>query len=208
MARTASNDPIVIKKYANRRLYDTSTSAYVTLEHLSSLVREGRDFVVQDAKSGEDITRTVLAQIIFEQENQKNGVLPVSFLRQLISLYGDSLNTALPAYLELSMQTFTSQREKWRSYMSSALGEDNPARTLNDQVLKNIEMFEDAMRYFTPFTAKPAREDEPLSPPPPFPPPPQEPSGDREALLALQEQMAEMQKQLSRLADARPHQKD
>ncbi|MBU6318121.1 MAG: polyhydroxyalkanoate synthesis repressor PhaR [Alphaproteobacteria bacterium] len=203
MARTNSNDPIVIKKYANRRLYDTSTSAYVTLEHLSSLVREGRDFVVQDAKSGEDITRTVLAQIIFEQENQKDGVLPVSFLRQLISLYGDSLNTALPAYLELSMQTFTAQQEKWRSYMSSALGEDNPARTLNDQVLKNIEMFEDAMRYFTPFAAKPAREEDP-----PPPPPPQDPSGDRETLIALQEQMAEMQRQISRLAASRPQQKD
>lgn len=203
MARPNSNDPIIIKKYANRRLYDTSSSAYVTLDHLSSLVREGRNFVVQDAKSGEDITRTVLAQIIFEQENQKDGVLPVSFLRQLISLYGDSLNTALPAYLELSMQTFTAQQEKWRSCMSSALGEDNPARTLNDQVRKNIEMFEDAMRYFTPFASRPAREEDT-----PNTPPPAAPSDDREALLALREQMAEMQRQLTRLAAARSHEKD
>jgi polyhydroxyalkanoate synthesis repressor PhaR len=204
MTKSDANEPIVIKKYANRRLYDTSTSAYVTLDHLSALVREGRDFTVQDARSGEDITRSVLAQIIFEQENQKDGVLPVSFLRQLIRFYGDSFQSALPAYLELSMQTFTAQQEKWRSYMSSALGEDNPARAINEQVRKNIEMFEGTMRYFSPFTARANREEEP-SPPPSAP---GEAGGDHEALLALQEQVAEMQRQLSRLAASRPPRKD
>jgi polyhydroxyalkanoate synthesis repressor PhaR len=93
----ADGEKIVIKKYANRRLYDTSTSAYVTLEHLSTLVRQGKEFIVQDAKTGEDLTRAVLAQIIFEQENQKDGVLPVSFLRQLIQFYGESFSTTRSA---------------------------------------------------------------------------------------------------------------
>jgi len=141
---------IIIKKYANRRLYDTSTSAYVTLDHLSELTRQGQDFIVQDAKTGEDLTRAVLAQIIFEQENKKEGVLPVSFLRQLIQFYGDSVQTMLPAYLELSMKTFNQQQEKWRDYMNTAVGEDK-TKAFEEQIRKNMVLFEDTMRLFTPF---------------------------------------------------------
>ncbi|MBI1360855.1 MAG: polyhydroxyalkanoate synthesis repressor PhaR [Alphaproteobacteria bacterium] len=192
-----ADEPIIIKKYANRRLYDTSTSAYVTLEHLSTLVRDGKEFIVQDAKTGVDLTRTVLAQIIFEQENRKDGVLPVSFLRQLIQFYGDSFQSMLPAYLELSMQNFTSQQEKWREYMSTAMGDENKARAFDDQVRKNMEMFEETMRLFTPFVPKPPRAEEaaPAAKPEPSPA-----AGGEDTIRALQKQMAEMQKQLASLA--------
>ena len=108
MADTSNlEEPIIIKKYANRRLYDTSSSSYVTLEHLSTLVREGKDFVVQDAKTGEDLTRSVLTQIIFEQENKGGNALPLNFLRQVIRFYGDSVSQALPPYLDMAMNNFT-----------------------------------------------------------------------------------------------------
>ncbi len=196
-----ADEPIIIKKYANRRLYDTSTSAYVTLEHLSTLVRDGKEFTVQDAKTGVDLTRTVLAQIIFEQENRKDGVLPVSFLRQLIQFYGDSFQSMLPAYLELSMQNFTSQQEKWREYMSTAMGDENKARAFDDQVRKNMEMFDETMRLFAPFVPKPPRADE-AGPSVKAEAPAAETSagGAEDTIRALQKQMAEMQKQLASLA--------
>jgi polyhydroxyalkanoate synthesis repressor PhaR len=201
----ADDGKIVIKKYANRRLYDTSASAYVTLEHLSELVRNGKEFTVIDAKTGEDLTRAVLAQIIFEQENRKEGVLPVSFLRQLIQFYGDSFQSMLPAYLELSMKSFTQQQEKWREYMSSALGSEEKAKAFDDQVRKNMTMFEDAMKLFAPFVpgtpgampgAAPAapRADEAAGAKPSTPP------AGVEAIRALQQQMFDMQKQLAQLA--------
>jgi len=205
-----AHEKIVIKKYANRRLYDTSTSAYVTLEHLSELTRQGKDFIVQDAKSGEDLTRAVLAQIIFEQENKKEGVLPVSFLRQLIQFYGDNFQTMLPAYLELSMKTFNQQQDKWRDYMNTAVGEDK-AKAFEEQIRKNMAMFEDTMKFFTPFvpgapgvpgmpgmpgvaggaTAPRADEAKPSASAPP--------SG-LDAIRAMQQQMLEMQKQLAQIA--------
>lgn len=191
------DEPIIIKKYANRRLYDTSTSSYVTLDHLSTLVRDGKEFTVQDAKSGVDLTRAVLAQIIFEQENRKEGVLPVSFLRQLIQFYGDSFESMLPAYLELSMRNFTEQQEKWRQYMQSAFSDTEKAKAFDDQVRKNMEMFEETMRFFTPFAAR-ACGDETLSG--------QEsarngaaPSASEDPLRALQRQMSDMQRQLAQL---------
>lgn len=202
----ADGGKIVIKKYANRRLYDTSASAYVTLEHLSELVRSGKEFTVIDAKTGEDLTRAVLAQIIFEQENRKEGVLPVSFLRQLIQFYGDSFQSMLPAYLELSMKSFTQQQEKWREYMSSALGSEDKAKAFEDQVRKNMAMFEDTMKLFTPFVpgapgaapgAAPAagpRSEDPGSARPAAPP------TGIDAIRALQQQMLDMQKQLAQLA--------
>ncbi len=202
MTQTNGNtpeEPIVIKKYANRRLYDTSASAYVTLEHLSALVRDGKNFKVLDAKSGEDLTRGVLAQIIFEQENRPEGVLPVSFLRQLIQFYGESFQSMLPAYLELSMKSFEQQQEKWRDYMQSALGSEDKAKAFDEQVRKNMAMFEETMRFFTPFV-------------PPVPPAqarpedaaggqkPAEPPAGAEAIRALQKQMTDMQRQLAALA--------
>ena len=194
-------DPIIIKKYANRRLYDTSTSAYVTLEHLSALVRDGKQFMVQDAKTGEDLTRGVLAQIIFEQENRKDGVLPVGFLRQLIQFYGDSFQSMLPAYLELSMKNFAAQQEKWRDYMATALGDTEKAKAYDDQVRKNMEMFEDTMRLFTPFAPRAGGE---APTPPQAPAASPKPAADSpDAIRALQQQMAEMQKQLADLAEAK-----
>lgn len=190
---------IVIKKYANRRLYDTSASAYVTLEHLSELTRQGKDFIVQDAKTGEDLTRAVLAQIIFEQENKKEGVLPVSFLRQLIQFYGDNFQAMLPAYLELSMKTFGQQQEKWRAYMSSALGNEERARAFDDQVRKNMAMFEDTMKFFAPFVNMSATAQRPEETQAARTAGPAETGAD--ALRALQQQMLEMQKQLARLAE-------
>ncbi len=213
-------DPIIIKKYANRRLYDTSTSAYVTLEHLSALVRDGKQFMVQDAKTGEDLTRGVLAQIIFEQENRKDGVLPVGFLRQLIQFYGDSFQSMLPAYLELSMKNFAAQQEKWRDYMATALGDSEKAKAYDDQVRKNMEMFEETMRLFTPFVPRPGELPPGMpsatmtpfaAPPfgvPPSATPPKPPSGDAPAespdvIRDLQKQMADMQQQLADLAAAK-----
>jgi polyhydroxyalkanoate synthesis repressor PhaR len=199
-ANGAENGKIIIKKYANRRLYDTSASAYVTLEHLSELVRGGKEFTVQDAKTGEDLTRAVLAQIIFEQENRKEGVLPVSFLRQLIQFYGDNFQTMLPAYLELSMKTFAQQQEKWRDYMTTTLGSEDKAKAFEEQVRKNMSMFEDTMKFFAPFvpTTAPTRADESSTPP----------AADKaaaaptgvDAILALQQQMLDMQRQLAQLA--------
>ena len=196
-ANGADDGKIVIKKYANRRLYDTSASAYVTLEHLSELVRQGKEFTVQDAKTGEDLTRAVLAQIIFEQENRKEGVLPVSFLRQLIQFYGDSFQSMLPAYLELSMKSFTQQQEKWREYMTSALGSEDKAKAFDEQVRKNMAMFEDTMKFFTPFvpgaTPPTTRPEEATSKP-------AAPPTGIDAIRALQQQMLDMQKQLAQLA--------
>src|SRR5205085_7403796 len=117
------DDPITIKKYANRRLYNTSTSTYVTLEDLATMVKSGEDFVVYDAKSNEDITRSVLAQIIFEQENKEGqNLLPINFLRQLIRFYGDSMQTLVPRYLEISLETLTREQEKFRQQMAHAFG--------------------------------------------------------------------------------------
>lgn len=194
-----AHEKIVIKKYANRRLYDTSASAYVTLEHLSELTRQGKEFIVQDAKTGEDLTRAVLAQIIFEQENKKEGVLPVSFLRQLIQFYGDSFQSMLPAYLEMSMKTFNQQQDKWREYMQSAVGEDR-AKEYEEQIRKNMTMFEDAMKFFTPFVPG-----VPGAPPAAAPSPreearPSTPPTGVEAIRALQQQMMDMQRQLAQLA--------
>ncbi len=117
MARTKSNEPIVIKKYANRRLYNTDTSSYVTLDDLCIMVKKGEEFVVYDAKSGDDLTRQILTQIIFEQEARGEHLLPINFLRSLIGFYDDGIKEFVPHYLESSMQTFMSNQEKMREMM-------------------------------------------------------------------------------------------
>ena len=149
--------PVVIKKYANRRLYNTATSAYVTLEHLSQMVKDKTDFVVYDAKTGDEITRSVLTQIIFEEES-KGGqtLLPIPFLRQLISFYGDSLQGVVPQYLEMSMSQFARNQEQMRSYLRNTFG-FNPFQQFETMGKQNMAMFEQAMRVFNPFQAgKPA----------------------------------------------------
>src|SRR5499425_3006134 len=143
--------PVVIKKYANRRLYNTATSAYVTLDHLAQMVKDKTDFVVYDAKTGEDITRSVLTQIIVEEES-KGGqtLLPIPFLRQWISFYGDSLQGIVPQYLEMSMTQFARNQEQMRSYLQNAFG-FNPFQQFESMGKQNMAMFENAMRMFNPF---------------------------------------------------------
>lgn len=146
------SDPIVIKKYANRRLYNTSSSAYVTLDDLSQMVKDGSDFVVHDAKSGENITRQVLTQIIFEEEAKGENLLPIDFLRQLIRFYGDSMQAFVPSYLQFSMDNLTREHERLREEMVGTSGVDM-IKSMEDQALKNMAMFQDAMQLFNPFAA-------------------------------------------------------
>ena len=145
---------VIIKKYANRRLYDTSTSSYVTLDHLSDLVRQEIDFEVRDAKTGEDLTRQVLTQIIFERETKGEGALPVNFLRKLIGFYGgNGANTLLPAWLEMSMNSFAESREQWMKSMGS--GVTSPFGLFEQQAKANMAMFEQAMKMFSPTGSSP-----------------------------------------------------
>jgi polyhydroxyalkanoate synthesis repressor PhaR len=197
-----SDGPITIKKYANRRLYNTGTSTYVTLEDLATMVKAGEDFLVHDAKTGEDITRQVLAQIIFEQENKEGqSLLPISFLRQLIRFYGDSMQMLVPRYLEVSIDSLTREQEKFRTQMAQAFG-GSPFGALEDQVRRNMEMFERAFAMFTPFArreeqaaaAAAAAEADKGNP---------QPGGGSGAgeIDDLKRQMEEMQKRLERLSD-------
>jgi polyhydroxyalkanoate synthesis repressor PhaR len=183
--------PTVIKKYANRRLYHTGTSTYVTLEDLATMVRNGEDFAVFDAKSGEEITRSVLTQIIFEQENKEGqNLLPVTFLRQLIRFYGDSLQSLVPSYLEYSMENLSREQQKLREQMSQAFG---PAafHAMEEQIRTNMGFFTEAMRTFFPFAQRGegkagAKEEAPVNG-----------AGD---IDALKRQMADMQAKLDKLA--------
>ena len=144
----AETPPITIKKYANRRLYNTQTSSYVTLDYLAQMVKEGTDFVVYDAKSGEDITRQILTHIIVEEEGKGQNLLPISFLRHLISFYGDSLESVVPNYLENSMQAFAQNQEQMRDYMQNTLGDLNPMNQFEKMGKKNAAMFEETMKMF------------------------------------------------------------
>lgn len=192
---STAGEPVVIKKYANRRLYNTSKSCYVTLEHLSDMVKAGEDFVVNDAKTGEDITRSVLAQIIFDEEAKGQNMLPTNFLRQLIMLYGDTLQSFVPSYLETSMNAFTNNQEEIRDQVKNAFG-GNPAMA-NFEVMArtNMELFDKAMRMFSPFGAgvmspKSAEPAEPDT----------ADTEDKNDLDELKKQLAQMQEQLSKLA--------
>jgi polyhydroxyalkanoate synthesis repressor PhaR len=185
-----SNDrPIIIKKYANRRLYNTGSSTYVTLDDLAVMVKAGDEFVVQDAKSGEDITRSVLAQIIFDQEAKEGqNLLPITFLRQLIQFYGDSMQAMVPSYLEHSMSSFAKEQEKFREQMSQAFG-GMGIPSMEEQVRRNMEMFQKAAGMFIPFAAgavAPASESEDAKP------------GSQD-IQTLKEQLAEMQRKLDKL---------
>lgn len=193
-----SEEPVTIKKYANRRLYNTGTSTYVTLEDLATMVKEGEDFVVYDAKSGEDITRSVLAQIIFEQENkQGQNLLPTTFLRQLIRFYGDSMQMLVPRFLEASIDTFTRDQEKFRQQMSQAFGAGGaftgtPFGAMEEQVRRNMELFERTFSMFQPFQP---RKDEGGGTPSSSSKP--ESSDD---IDTLRQQMKDMQEKLDQLS--------
>lgn len=206
--RSDDGDPIVIKKYANRRLYNTATSSYVTLDLLSQMVKEHCDFVVYDAKTGEDITRSVLTQIIVEEEG-KNGqnMLPISFLRHVISFYGDSLGGVVPQYLEHSMQAFAHNQEKMRKVMQNALDGFFPVQNMEDLNKQNMAFFESAMKMFSPFDAPSMMTGFP--PVPGTQPPSSTPSSSgagaagseasAEDVQAMKRQLSEMQTKLDRL---------
>lgn len=147
--------PITIKKYANRRLYNTATSSYVTLDHLSKMVKDGTEFSVYDAKTGDDITRSVLTQIIFEEEGKGQNLLPIKFLRQLIRFYGDSLQAFVPGYLEMSIDSFARNQDEMRKRLTSAFGGNAAFKDFDENVRNNIAMFERAVRMFTPFPPTP-----------------------------------------------------
>ncbi|ESW79794.1 polyhydroxyalkanoate synthesis repressor PhaR [Mesorhizobium sp. LSJC269B00] len=202
----AKDDPIIIKKYANRRLYNTGTSTYVTLEDLAEMVKKGEEFTVQDAKTGDDITHPVLTQIIFELENKDGqNMLPIPFLRQLIAFYGDQMQQIVPSFLEQSMMAFSKEQERFREQMKGAIGKSpldamkiaTPIKALEEQTRRNMEMFQNAMRLFTPFPTaatnaaaaaapEPARKDVP------------EKSGDD--LQELKQQIAAMQRKLDTMS--------
>ena len=143
--------PIIIKKYANRRLYDTSASRYVTLDHLKDLVKADRDFKVVDAKSGEDLTRAVLGQIIFERESSGENLLPVEFLRQVISFYGDSMQGFVPDYLRMTMETFARQHQEMREKFGASMNAGPAMAMMEEQAKRNMAMFQQAMGMFSPF---------------------------------------------------------
>ncbi len=149
--KAGDKPPVVVKKYANRRLYNTESSSYITLENLAEMVRQGRDFVVYDAKSGDDITRSVLTQIIVEEEGKGQNLLPINFLRQLIGLYGGSMQGLVPKYLEHAMTSFAQQQEQLRTAMTKTMGTIFPFGNIEEVGRQNMAMMERAFTMFTPF---------------------------------------------------------
>ncbi|SEN77577.1 polyhydroxyalkanoate synthesis repressor PhaR [Bradyrhizobium sp. OK095] len=193
-----SDQPTTIKKYANRRLYNTGTSTYVTLEDLASMVKDGEDFLVYDAKSGDDITRSVLAQIIFEQENKAGqNLLPTTFLRQLIRFYGDSMQMVVPKYLEQAIASLTQEQEKFRKQISNSLS-GTPFAPLEEQVRRNMELFQQTFSMFKPFAPGAAGRPATATP---------EPEPDASAAAPadsniddLRQQMKDMQERLEKMS--------
>ena len=210
---TSDKPPVTIKKYANRRLYNTGTSAYVTLEDLAGMVKHGDDFIVYDAKSGEDITRSVLAQIIFEQEGKGGqSLLPITFLRQLIQFYGSSMQMLVPSYLELSLDKLVDEKSAFSEQFGHAFGGSNAFtrpmfNQMEEQTRKNMAMFRQALSMFTPFPA-PSPSGEPdagapgLAPESAAAPPPQEPASpqSRSDFDDMKRQLEELQRRVEGLA--------
>jgi len=187
--------PVIIKKYANRRLYNTATSAYVTLEDLAAMVKAGSEFVVHDAKTGEDLTRQVLTQIIFEEENNgTQNLLPITFLRNLIRFYGDQMQGLVPGYLDLSINNLMKEQDKFRNQIVDAMGLGAPSiKGLEEQAKRNMTMFNDAMKLFNPFAmmmgqAGAAAEGQKQQPP------------SKDELQSLKDQLTSMQEKLDRIA--------
>lgn len=191
---------VVIKKYANRRLYNTATSAYVTLDDLARMVREGVEFTVHDAKTNDDLTRQILTQIIFEEESRGEALLPVQFLRQLIGFYGNSMQGVLPSYLEMSLDSFTRQQEQLRGQFTRAFSAAPGGNLMEEAVRQNMAMFERAMRMFPGF-AHARAEDEAAEASPAEARP--TPAKDDAALDEMRRQMDEMRAQIDRLAQSK-----
>ncbi len=187
-APSGARDKVIIQKYANRRLYNKATSSYITLDDLARMVKEGVDFEVRDAKSGEDITRKVLTQIIFEEETHGQNLLPIQFLRQLIGFYGDRMQAFLPSFLELSLDSFIRQQERIRTQLSSV--SPSGMGMFDEQIRQNMALFDRAMKMFTPFAYRPEEAAAPVKP---------APSEAPDAIAELREQMAALQKQLAEM---------
>jgi polyhydroxyalkanoate synthesis repressor PhaR len=199
-AGTERREPVVIKKYANRRLYNTDTSTYVTLDDLAAMVKSGRDFVVFDAKTGDDLTHSVLTQIIVEQESRMGGqtLLPIPFLRQLIRFYGDSIERLVPAYLQISLDTLSKEQERFRKSFAGAFTPQGAFEAYQEQARKNLAMFEQAMAMFSPF-GKPSAskpDDQPKATPQASASNPAKP----DEIGELKAQMAAMQAKLEQLS--------
>jgi polyhydroxyalkanoate synthesis repressor PhaR len=192
--RPASGERVTIQKYANRRLYNKATSSYITLDDLAAMVKQGVDFVVYDAKTGEDITRKVLTQIIFEEEGRGQNLLPIQFLRQLIGFYGDRMQAFLPSFLEMSLDSFIRQQERMQSQWG--LGGPPSMGAFEEQIRQNMALFDRAMKMFTPFAF---RADE-VSPAQPAAGKTAKPAAEDDELAQLKAQMAAMQAQLKALA--------
>ena len=195
--KTAPKTAVVIKKYANRRLYNTATSTYVTLDDLSAMVKSGTDFVVYDAKTGEEITRSVLTQIIFEEENKGTNLLPINFLRQLIRYYGDSMQTLVPGYLEFSLENLTKEHDKIREQMLGAFTGE-PFKNMEEHAKRNMAMFSDAMKLFNPFAAMAMNPGAGAAPPKQNSAATQAPSKDD--LQAMKDQLTAMQEKINTLS--------
>jgi len=185
--KSKTESPVIIKKYANRRLYNTQTSSYVTLDHLAAMVKDGTEFEVQDARTGEDITRSVLTQIIFEEEAKGQNLLPIKFLRQLIRFYGDSLQAFVPGYLDMSMDSFAKNQGAMRDRIAEALGGGN--QMIENLTRQHLQLFENAMAMFSPFGAPAGRKAEPA---------PEKPSSSE--VESLKQEMEAMRKQLAELS--------
>ncbi|HEX3674534.1 MAG TPA: polyhydroxyalkanoate synthesis repressor PhaR [Rhizomicrobium sp.] len=195
--RDNADGPVVIKKYANRRLYNTQTSSYVTLDHLAQMVKAGTEFEVHDARTNEDITRSVLTQIIFEEEAKGQNLLPIQFLRRLIRFYGDSLQAFVPGYLDMSMESFTKNQDAMKTRVAEAFGGGTQA--FENLTRQNFAMFERAMKMFTPFSAMGAGSAE--EPAKSAAPGPKEKAS--EEITELKSEIEAMRKQLAELAKER-----
>lgn len=202
-AKSADSGVTTIKKYANRRLYNTKTSSYVTLDHLAEMIKQNEDFVVVDAKTGDDLTRSVLTQIIVEQEGKGQNLLPIKFLRKIIGFYGDSLGGVLPRYLEESMDTFSQNEGQMRETMQNAFKGFFPAEQFEDMTKQNMAMFENAMKMMTPFTSQASGQTSSQTPnepePSPKQPTPSAGSASTGGVDDLKAQLDAMQSQLEGL---------
>jgi len=189
--QSADAKPVVVKKYANRRLYNTATSSYVTLEDLAKMIKDGGDFIVHDAKTGEDITRSVLTQIIVEQEQKGQNLLPISFLRQLIGFYGDSMQFLVPGYLEQAMVSFARNQDQMRETLRATFGLF-PFGQFEEMGKQNIALYEQALKMLSPFGRGSAASEKPASPAPP-------PAAEDPRLKRLETQLEALTKQLDAL---------
>jgi polyhydroxyalkanoate synthesis repressor PhaR len=188
----------IVKKYANRRLYNTGSSRYVTLDDLSRMVRQGEHFVVHDAKTGEDLTRSILTQIILEEDGKGRNLLPISFLRQLISFYDDNLRAFLPRYLELSMENFAANQEQIRRYIEGTLGRFFPMNQFEDMARQNIALFQRAASLLNPLAGA---EDERGRPATGAAPPSNGAHDTSAQIRELNERIEALQKQLGELIE-------